>query len=72
MFYVSFSLYQTDEKVDTEEALLQSVRVTMERLSHYEGQSLIQWAKGQCGPPASYSDIQLANRITLFIDGAGK
>ena len=51
---------------------MQSVRVAMERLGNYEGRSLIQWAQEQYGPLASYSDIQLANRISLYIDGAGK
>ena len=69
---MEFFLLQTDEKVDTQEALVQSVRVAMERLHNYQGGSLIQWAQEQYGPLASYSDIQLANRITLYIDGAGK
>ena len=72
IFFLSLFTYQTDEKVDTEEALVQSVRVAMERLGDYEGRSLIQWAQEQFGPLASYSDIQLANRISLYIDGAGK
>ena len=66
------SAHQTDEKVDTEEALVTAVRVSMERLGNYEGRGLIQWAQEQYGPLASYSDIELSNRISLYIDGAGK
>ncbi len=71
LLFTSVLNAQTDEKVDTEEALVQSVRVAMERLGGYEGSGLIRWAQEQYGPPASYSDIQLANHIVLFIDGAG-
>ena len=68
-----FFSFQTDQKINTSEAeTVQTVRATFERLGDYEGPSLIDWTTTHIGDPVSYSDIRLANRITLYIDGAGQ
>ena len=61
-----------DQTVDTSGVLMQSVRVTVEDLTGIQGEILVEWVREKYGLPVSYSYIQLANKIDIFVDGAGQ
>ena len=43
-----------------------------ENLDEYSDQSLIAYVCDHYGPPVSYTEVQMANKLELFIDGGGK
>lgn len=49
----------------------QSFRVAVEPLTAYTGQELINWTCDKYGPPDSYTEAHIANRLYLVVDGRG-
>ena len=59
--------------MDTEGSVnLQAIRITQEQLGQYSGSHLVDWVRDKYGPAVSYSDVNLANKFTLLVDGTGK
>lgn len=62
----------TDQAVESNGTTTQSFRVAVEQLTAYTGQELINWTCDKYGPPASYTEAHIANRLYLVVDGRGR
>ena len=68
----SFQTDQTAEVVQSQGPRPQSVTMTRENFGNHQEEGLIQRVQEGYGPIISYTNMRLANRIDLYLDGASE